>query len=125
MGLAANQARLNFLTLRKSDLEYRLIMLTNQTQILATEQAEAVSKKAKALDKFNSSEAAKDINVSFSNTAEYAEYETAMAQLEAAQTRLDNEQKALETEHQAISAEHENVQKLVDNNIKKSFGYFN
>ena len=125
MGLAANQARLNFLTLRKSDLEYRLIMLTNQVQALATEQAEVVSKKAKALEKFNGTEEAKDVKVSFSNTPEYAEYENAMAQLEVAQTRLDNEQKAVETEHQAISAEQEQVQKLVDNNIKKSFGYFN
>ena len=125
MGLAANQARLNVLTVRKADLEYRLIMLSNQTQILATRQAEAISKKAKALESFNNSEKVNDLTVSFNNTPEYAEYENAMAQLEMAQTRLDNEQKALETEHQAVAAEHENVQKLVDNNVKKSFAYFN
>ena len=125
MGLAANQARLNALTLRKADLEYRLIMLSNQNQVLATQQAEAISKKAKALEAFNSSEQVNDLTVSFSNTVEYAEYETAMAELEMAQNKLDNEQKALETEQQAVAAEQENVQKLVDNNVKKSFGYFN
>ena len=125
MGLAANQARLNVLTVRKADLEYRLIMLTNQTQILAAQQSEAVNKKAAALQAFNNSAAVEDLTVSFNNTQAYAEYETAMAQLEAAQNRLDNEQKAIETEHQTVTAEQEQVQKLVDNNIKKSFAYFN
>ena len=35
MGLASNQARLNVLTLRKADLEARLLTLSNQTQRIA------------------------------------------------------------------------------------------
>ena len=124
MGLSANQARLNVLTARKADLEYRLMMLTNQSQQIAAKQADAISKKAAALNMFQS-ENNTDSEVSFLNTAAYAEYETAMAELEAADLKLTQQQKAVETEHQAVAAEEEQIQKLVDTNIKNSFGYFN
>ena len=128
MGLSANQARLNVLTARKADLEYRLMMLTNQSQLLAAKQADAISKKAAALNIFNEQNKPNnsvDSEVSFLNTAAYAEYETAMAELEAADLKLTQQQKAVETEHQAVVAEEEQIQKLVDTNIKNSFGYFN
>ena len=125
MGLSSNQARLNTLTVRKSDLEYRLMMLSQQTQILATKQAEAVTKKAAALESFLNAETENDVTVSFTNTAAYAEYETAMAQLEIADNKLEQQQKALETEYQAVTSEEEQVKKLVESNAKKSFGYFN
>ena len=48
-----------------------------------------------------------------------------MAQLEAAQARLDQEQETLDTQHQQIAAEEEQIQKLVNSDIKSSFGYFN
>lgn len=125
MGLSSNQARLNSLTMRKSDLEYRLMMVSQQNQVLATKQADAVSKKAAALESFLNSESASDITVSFTNTQAYAEYETAMAQLEIADNKLTQQQKAIETEYQAVTAEEEEIKKLVDSNVKKSFGYFN
>ena len=128
MGLSANQARLNVLTARKADLEYRLMMLTNQSQQIAAKEADAVSKKAAALDMFNAQQQANgtvDTEVSFLNSASYVEYETAMAELEAADLKLTQQQKAVETEHQAVVAEEEQIQKLVDTNIKNSFGYFN
>lgn len=128
MGLSANQARLNVLTARKADLEYRLMMLTNQSQQIAAKEADAVSKKAAALDMFNAQQQANgtvDTEVSFLNSAAYVEYETAMAELEAADLKLTQQQKAVETEHQAVAAEEEQIQKLVDTNIKNSFGYFN
>ena len=128
MGLSANRARLNVLTARKADLEYRLMMLTNQSQQIAAKEADAVSKKAAALDMFNAQQQANgtvDSEVSFLNSAAYVEYETAMAELEAADLKLTQQQKAVETEHQAVVAEEEQIQKLVDTNIKNSFGYFN
>lgn len=126
MGLASNQARLNILTLRKADLEYRLIMITNQAQNLAEEKSEEVAKKAQALETFNNDIASGKIDkdVTFDQTAAYADYETAMAELDIADTKLTQEQKAVETEHAAVVAEKEEVEKLVGNNIKDSFGYF-
>lgn len=121
MGLTANQARLNVLTSRKSDLEYRLILISNQTQRLAAEKSAEVSAKANALDKFMG----EDQTISFTETAAYMDYEKAMAEIEIAQNRLDMQQKSFETELKAVTSEEEEVNKLVESNVKKSFGYFN
>ena len=127
MGLAANQARLNVLTAKKADLEYRLMMLTSQSQKLASEQAEEVSKKASAQERYAQlkSENTEDLAVSFLETAAYADYEKAMAELEAADLKLTQQQKTIETQYQAIDAEQEEIEKLVESNVKDSFGYFN
>lgn len=125
MGLASNQARLNVLTSRKADLEYRLIMITNQTQQLAANKAEAVAKKSAAVLNYVNAATNEDEKVSFENTAAYMDYETSMAELEAADSRLTQQQKTVETELQAVQAEEEEIEKLVSSNIKKSFGYFN
>ena len=123
MGLASNQARLNVLTIRKADLEYRLTSIMMQNQRLATEMGELVAQKADKLTNYIANKT--DDSVEFTETQDYADYETAMAQLEAAQARLDQEQETLDTQHQQIEAEEEQIQKLVDSNIKSSFGYFN
>jgi hypothetical protein len=123
MGLSANQARLNVLTSRKADLELRLTSLANQAQLLASKQAQAVADKATALTSYINNSA--DQTVSFENTQAYMEYETSMAELESADLRLTQQQKSVETQHQAVEAEEEQIQKLVETNVKKSFGYFN
>ena len=127
MGLAANQARLNVLTAQKADLEYRLMMLTSQSQKLAAEKSEAISQKANAQERYTQlkAENAEDTTVSFLETEAYADYEKAMAELEAADLKLTQQQKTVETQHQAVEAEQDEIKKLVESNIKKSFGYFN
>ena len=127
MGLSSNQARLNFLTLRKNDLEARLMMLSANTQELATKQAELISRKSTALQQYTNEMANKeaDEKVSFESTAVYLDIENQMALLEIADSNLTRQTKLAETEHQAVNAEHEEIQKLVDNNIKTSFKIFN
>ena len=127
MGLAANQARLNVLTAQKADLEYRLMMLTSQSQKLAAEKSEEISQKANAQERYTQlkAENAEDTTVSFLETAAYADYEKAMAELEAADLKLTQQQKSVETQYQAVEAEQDEIKKLVESNIKKSFGYFN
>ena len=123
MGLASNQARLNVLTLRKADLEARLLTLSNQTQRIATEQAQAIADKSNAITTYIANSA--DQTVSFENTKAYMDYETAMSKLEIAQNKLDQQQKTAETELKAVQNEQEQVKKLVETNAKKSFAYFN
>lgn len=123
MGLASNQARLNVLTVKRNDLEYRLMNLTNQSMILAAKQADVVAKKAQALQAFNNKHG-EDYAVTFTSTTAYADYETAMAQLEIADSNLTKQQQAAETEYKAVTAEEEEIKKLVESNAKNSFGYF-
>lgn len=126
MGLATNQARLNVLTIRKADLEYRLTSMMFKQEKLAIENGELVAQKSQALETYvNDKNNGKDVAPSFLESAAYIDYENAMAELEAAQTRLDQEQETIETQHQQVQAEEEQIQKLVDSNIKASFKYFN
>ena len=123
MGLSSNEARVFLLTARQNDLELAMTTLTSRQQILATRQADAIAKKSQAMTQFIATQSA-DSKVSFMETAAYAEYEQAMNELEAADLRLTQELKAKETEHQAVTAELEEAKKLVDSNVKNSFGYF-
>lgn len=128
MGLAANQARLNVLTCKKADLEYRLTIIASHEQLIATQRTEETTKKSLALTTFiqnldNSKE--NDEKVSFETTKEYMDYEQAMAEIDSADSRLTQLRKATETELHAVEAEEEEVEKLVSSNIKSSFGYFN
>ena len=127
MGLSSNQARLNFLTLRKADLELRIMNLSTQTQELATKQASLIAEKSTALQAFTAEMANKenDEQVSFESTAIYIDIENQMQMLEIADSKLTQQQELAETEYQAINAEEEEVQKLVDNNIKETFKIFN
>ena len=65
-----------------------------------------------------------DTDVAFTETAEYAQYESEMKQLEMADTNLTLQLSAMETEHKAIVAELEQDKKLVESNIKNSFNPF-
>lgn len=125
MGLSSNQARLNLLTSRKADLEYRLTMISAQTQKLAMQESEAITKKASQMQLYSQQNADNDDAVSFDQTQAYADYETAMSQLELAQTRLDNQQSLIETQLSAVTNEQEQVEKLVESNVKSSFKHFN
>ena len=123
MGLAANQARLNVLTARKSDLELRLTLIVNQNLKLATEKGIAANLKATAINEYVNNN--QDEDVKFEDTQAFMDYEKMMDEIEAADLRLTQQQQTVETELAAISAEKEEIEKLVDSNIEDSFGYFN
>lgn len=128
MGLASNQARLNVLTCRRADLEYRLMILSNQQQRLSVETAQVVANKAQAMEAYltqANNNNVEDVKVGFESTAAYMDYELAMNELEAAESRLDLQREAAETELSAVSNEEEEIEKLVQSNVKNSFGYFN
>lgn len=128
MGLASNQARLNVLTCRRADLEYRLMVLSGQQQRLAVESAQAVANKAQALEAYianANNNNVEDVKVGFESTAAYMDYEVAMNELEAAESRLDMQREAAQTELTAVSKEEEEIEKLVQSNVKNSFNYFN
>ncbi|MBO5947475.1 hypothetical protein J6Q66_01410 [bacterium] len=94
MTMCALNARLLSLTMYKSDLEYKILSITNRRQIIAYQTAALAD-----LD-FESDE---------------------MSQLQAIDQIYELEQTNLETQQKAVTAEFDSVQKLLDNNIKKDF----
>ena len=121
MGVDSNQCRLLLLTARRDDLEYSMNILSMRQQLLATNRANATAQKAAAMSAYLQTP---DQPVEFEHTAAYMEYEREMLQLNAADSELDRQIKAMETEHQAVTQEIEETRKLVDTNVKNSFGIF-
>ncbi len=103
MTMAAAQARMLTLTLYKSDLEYRLMSISNQKQALALQ---------------SSAYAAAYAEAGGSGSLEDDPYMLAIQYQDQA---LEAEQKTIETQQKAAAADLESVEKLVDNNIKKDF----
>ena len=103
MTMAAAQARMLTLTMYKSDLEYRLMSITNQKQALAMQ---------------SSAYAAAYAENGGTGSLENDPYMLAIQYQDKA---LETEQKTLETQHQAAAADLESIEKLVDNNVKKDF----
>lgn len=136
MGLASNQARLNTLTLRKSDLELRLTLIAADELDLAVKKGAETTAKNDAMNKFfndkdnkekvgEAQDNAPTLSEQFMQSKEYRDYEAAMDELEEAEIRLDQQRQVAETEHTAVVAEKEEIEKLVGENIKDSFKYFN
>ena len=92
MTFCVGQATLLSLTMQKSDLEYKILSISNKRQIIAYQTA------ALAGSDTDSPE---------------------MAQLQAIDQVYELEQTSLETQEKMVSAEFDGVQKMVENNIKK------
>ena len=95
MTIAACNARLLTLTMYKSDLEYRIISVSNRRQQLAYQSA-ALS------------------------DADFNE-DPRVEALQLHESALELEQKNLETQQKAVVSEYEGLQKLLESNIKKDF----
>ena len=103
MTIASAQARLLTLTMYKSDLEYRLMSISNQKQTLALQSANYAAQYA---------------NCGGTGSLENDPYMLSIQYMDKA---LEAEQKTLETQQKAAAADLESVEKLVDNNVKKDF----
>ena len=103
MTVAAAQARMLSLTMYKSDLEYRLMSLSNQEQTLSLQSANYAAAYASA------------------GGTGSLENDPYMLQIQYMQKALEAERKTLETQQKAVSTNLESIEKLVDTNIKKDF----
>ncbi len=103
MTIAAAQARMLTLTMYKSDLEYRLMNISNQKQALAMQSAAYAQAYSEA------------------GGTDSLENNPYMLAIQYRDKALECEQKTLETQQKAAAADLESVEKLVDNNVKKDF----
>lgn len=130
MAVSVNNARLLFLTARKSDLEYKMTMMINNIQQLANQSAAVLEEKYTAVQNYVTKQTVAGTadappTVSMNANPNYlTDFDVQLAEIEAAQSRLDLEQKKLETQHKAVTAEEESVQKTLDNSIKEEFTRF-
>ena len=103
MTIASAQARILSLTMYKSDLEYRLMSISNQKQALSLQSANYAAMYA---------------NAGGTGSLENDPY---MLQIQYMDKALEAEQKTLETQQKAAASDLESVEKLLDTNVKKDF----
>ncbi len=120
MSFAISAARLLTLTSRASDLQYRIMIVTNREQRLAYQTQSMLEQynqgmQQQAMMKGQNPQE----NVGIYNEGQFAaQYEALMAGINAKQKSLEMERTQLETQHKAIEQEKESTKKLLDKNAK-------
>lgn len=123
MGIASPHARILFLSLAKSDVEYRLMMLSAKMQLISTQMAEVSSQLYNNLQPYVSGTDPKDqdsVLIDLKNSDAFsAAYEAQMNQLQQATNILDIQKKQAEAQQKAYDAEIQSEQKVLDKNLKE------
>lgn len=107
MGLISSQIRVAFLTLYRSDLEFRIQMLTQTRLQLSSSVNELVS-------------VGTDLDP---DSPEMKVLNSRQERLKMIDQKLDAELKRFQNQLQAVDTEIDSAQKFVDKNIKSTFSY--
>jgi hypothetical protein len=107
MGLATSQIRIEFLTLYRDDLEYKVQLLTQTKLQLAAGETSAMS-------------AGTDLDP---DSPEMKFLNQRVAKLQQIEKQLDASLERYKTQLQAVDTEIESAHKFVENDIRRSFSY--
>ena len=128
MGLAVAQGTSLFITMRKADIEYRLMLISDQLTKLAYRVSQETTD---LINQFQTQMAASEgvddvsqVTADVMTSADFnALYNSITLQYQAKEKLLTNEKKQLETQEKALDTEAEWVDKLIESGTK-SFQYF-
>ena len=129
MSVAPTQCNLLALTMRKSDLEYRLLQITGTVSRMAAQTAalnQEVLTKVQSMNKYQTvltGEGSKDVAErleAFYSSEFYTAYQTQMALINTKEKALNVEKQQIETQINAINTMIEGVEKQIDNNLKQN-----
>ena len=107
MGLATGQLRVVFLTLFKSDLEFRIQLIT-QTRLQLSSSVSELADIGNGLD---------------TDSPEVKLLEQRQHKLELMDKQLDVAMKRYQTQLESVQAEMQSAEKMLQGNIKQSFTY--
>ena len=129
MSYVINQSRKLLITQLKSELNYRLMMISSRMQLTAMKSAELTRQKSEIqnaqMEKLvaNGTE-----NITLQDVQNIASMTSDLdVQLELLSIQDENmeaEMRMIETELNALSAEDEQLDKAIDSSVKKEFGIF-
>ena len=125
--VAVAQARFLTLTARASDLQLRIMIISNREQLLAYKTEAIMAGYLKDIQEKYAQLTADSSSASilaFNDLEFQAQYEYAMAKINTLQKQMELEKQNLETQNKAVTTEMESVKKLIENNIKNSFKTF-
>lgn len=128
MAIASNHARLLSLTSRKSDLEYKMMLLSSQMMVLSsqssalqTERSTEMTQMIAQLTTEADGDTSVDLDITNLKNQIGAKFDAQISMMEKAQEQLDLKMAQYETQHQAVAQEQESVEKVLDSNIKIEF----
>lgn len=129
MAVVINQSRKLLITQLKSELNYRLSVISSRMQRIAMEQADIAQQKAtiqNAQIKKLQEQGVENITVSdIDNIALLtSDLDVELTLLAVKDDEMEAEMKSIETQLQALNAEEEQIDKTLDNSIKKEYGIF-
>lgn len=129
MSVVLNNARKQFITIQKSELNYRLMLISKRMQRTAADVQRLTQEKASITNeqiKNMISEGTE--NISLENVMEISymtsDIDAELSLLELRDEDMDAEMKMIETELKALNAEEDELDKTLNNSIKKEFGTF-
>ena len=129
MSVVLNHARKLFITQQKSELNYRLMVISSRMQRTAAQVSDLTQKKA-SITKAELSKLVEEgaTNLTIENVMNIAsmtsDIDTELTLLEIKDDEMDAEMKMIDTQLQALNAEEEEIDKAINNSIKKEFGTF-
>lgn len=128
MSLAVAQGTSLFIIMRKAQIEYRLMQITDQLARLNYALADETTR---LMSQFQTQVAAVEGADEPAVTADVMAsedfsmlYNSMSASYHAKEQILTNEKKQLETQEKALATEEEGIDKMIESGIKASFGYF-
>lgn len=128
MSFAVSTGRSLTLTARCSDLEYQIMLITNRQQQLAVRTQAIAEKYSNQLSSTSSTATTAgtttEDNTTIDDSSFTAAYEAQMYALNAQDKQMDLERTNLETQYKAVTTEMESVDKVIDKDVKRSFGTF-
>ena len=129
MSVVINNARKQLITIQKSELNYRLMILASRMQRTAAESARLTEQKASIKNNQMQKLIAEGVeNITLDKVQNIAsmttELDTELTLLSLKDDDMDAEMKMIQTQLTALSAEEDNIDKVIDNSIKKEFGTF-
>ena len=130
MSLAVAQGTSLFIIMRRAQIEYRLMQITDQLARLAYNVADETTALMNQFQRQVAADAGTDdvsaVAAEVMTSADFnALYTSITARYQAKERILTNEKKQLETQEKALETESEGIDKMIESGIKQSFGYFN
>ena len=129
MSVVLNQSRKLLIAQQKSELNYRLMLISGRMQLTAAHVAELTQEKAtiskNEMKKLVEEGAASLTLENVSNIANMTtDIDMELTLLEIKDSDMEAEMKMIETQLQALTSEEEEIDKTLNNSIKKEFGTF-
>lgn len=126
MGFAISQTTSMSVMNQKSDLEYRIMQITNELMNLARKSQDITTKQQVEAQRYINQDEDPVAAIEYVNSSAFQmKYQAQLAQIQVKEQQLNVEKQQAETKQKMLATQQDGWEKLTENNIKKGFQYAN